>query len=66
MDYEGVEGPDGVEIRAPRDDEYRTCAECGGDCLREPGGADGLGMRIMFVCPEHGVQNIVDPFEEQR
>ena len=66
MDYERVEGPDGLEIRTPRDDGYRTCGACGGDRLPEPGGAGGLGVRILFVCPEHGVQSIVDPFEDKR
>lgn len=45
----------------PRDEGYRTCAECGGDCVPEPGGADSLGIRIMYVCLVHGVHSVVDP-----
>lgn len=51
----------------PRDQSYRTCSECGGDCYPDTSaGADGLGVRIAFVCPEHGVHSVVDPFEEER
>lgn len=50
----------------PEDASYRTCTECGGDCEPEPTAIDGLGVRIVFVCPEHGAQNIVDPFADKR
>lgn len=30
------------KIRVQRDEGYRTCAECGGDCRPEPSEADGL------------------------
>ncbi|SUE27772.1 Uncharacterised protein [Nocardia farcinica] len=66
MDWERSEGPDGLEIRVPADEEYRTCSVCGGDCEPEPGGADGLGIRLAFVCPEHGPQSLVDPFSDLR
>ncbi|RZU62239.1 hypothetical protein EV380_1832 [Zhihengliuella halotolerans] len=66
MNYERFEGPDGLEIRVPIDEGYRTCAECGGDCDPEPTALDGLGVRIAFVCPEHGVHSMVDPFEDKR
>ncbi|WP_454293551.1 hypothetical protein [Salana multivorans] len=66
MDYQRIDGPDGMEIRVPRDEEYRTCSVCGGDCYPDPTGVDGLGVRIAFVCPDHGAQSIVDPFEDLR
>lgn len=44
------------------DEEYRTCPECGTDCTPEPFETD-QGMRISFVCPEHGAHIIADPFE---
>lgn len=67
MEHDGVEIPDDLEIRVwDMDSGYRTCKVCGGDCEPEPGGADGYGVRIMFVCPEHGVHSMVDPFEDKR
>ena len=48
------------------DEGYRTCSECGGDCEPEPTGADRLGVRILWVCPDHGVHSVVDPFEKLR
>ncbi len=49
-----------------RDKGYRTCATCGGDCEPEPMGEDGLGVRVVFYCPQHGLQTIVDPFSDRR
>ena len=67
MEYDEVPGPDGLSIRMPTSDDYRTCSECGGDCYPDPSaGADGLGVRIAFVCPTHGVHSVIDPFEEDR
>lgn len=66
MDYEHFEGPDGLDIRVPTDDAYRTCSECGGDCEPEPSAIDGIGVRIAFVCPTHGAQSMVDPFSDLR
>lgn len=61
------EGPDAVEARVPTDDSYRTRSECSGDCNPDPStGADDSGLRIAFVCPEHGVHNVIDPFEVKR
>lgn len=51
----------------PEDESYRMCAEFGRD--RHPDqnvSADGLGLRIAFVCPEHGVHSVIDPFEDKR
>ena len=67
MEYDEFDGPDGLEIRVPTSDDYRTCGECGADCYPDPSvGMDGLGARIAFVCPDHGVQSIVDPFADKR
>lgn len=66
MNYKRFIGPDGLVIRVPADEEYRTCAECGGDCVPEHAALDGSGVRIAFVCPEHGVHSVVDPFEDKR
>lgn len=67
MDYDKFDGPDGVEVRVPTDDTYRTCSECGGDCYPDPCiTVEGQGARIAFVCSEHGVQSVVDPFEDKR
>lgn len=47
------------------DEAYRTCACCGRDC--EPEGVPTEhGIRIAFLCPEHGVHTIIDPFKAQR
>lgn len=66
MEYQEIDGPDGLRIRVPTSDDYRTCSECGGDCEPEPTGSDGHGVRFLFVCPTHGVQSIVDPFADLR
>lgn len=67
MDYYELGDLDGVPIRTPKNQGCRTCSECGGDCYPEPSaGADGLGVRIAFICPEHGVHSVVDLFEEER
>lgn len=48
-------------------DGYRTCSECGRDGEADPStGGDGIGARIAFVCPVHGVHSVVDPFEHLR
>ncbi len=57
-------GPEGASYDP--DESYRTCSECGGDCEPEPSGSDGLGVRIMWVCPQHGVHSAVDPLEHLR
>lgn len=48
------------------DDGYRTCSKCGGDCLPEPTEADGYGIRIIWRCPQHGVNSVADPFDYLR
>ena len=45
--------------------EYMKCRECGADCSPEPFETDRR-MRISFVCPEHGVHTVIDPFEGSR
>lgn len=32
-EYDHFDGPEGLDIRVPRDDVYRTCSVCGGDPL---------------------------------
>ena len=67
MDYDDVGSVDGVPIRVPSSDDYRTCTECGKDCDIDPNfGSDESGARIAFVCPEHGIQSVIDPFEHLR
>ncbi len=77
FDWRDVEVPDDVRITVREDDGYRTCAApvtlpggghgvCGRDCEPEDAGADGMGARITFVCPEHGLHSVVDPFEHLR
>lgn len=63
MEYDAVDGPDGIEIRVAHGDDYRTCGVCGGDCEPEPVMSDEFGARIAFTCPKHGIQSLVDPFE---
>jgi hypothetical protein len=36
MGHKRIEGLDCLEIRAPREDGYRTCAVCGGDPEPKP------------------------------
>ena len=66
MDDTGDEKLDGLGSNPSWGEGYRTCSECGGDCLPEPSGTDESGARFVFVCPEHGVHSMVDPFEEMR
>ena len=42
-------------------EEHLTCTECGADCAPEVLESDA-GMRVAFVCPQHGVHSVVDPF----
>lgn len=52
MEYDEIYGADGLRIRVPKTDDYRTCSKCGGDCEPYPSlGADGIGARIAFVYP---------------
>lgn len=47
-------------------EQYRTCTVCGGDCEPEiiEAGA-GKGFRSAFVCPEHGLHSLTDPFDNK-
>lgn len=66
---EWIEGGslEGVPIRVPADDFYRTCSVCGQDCEPDIGfGSDAHGARVTFICAEHGIQGLVDPFEGRR
>jgi hypothetical protein len=53
-------------FRNPLDDSYRTCEVCGSDCEPEPFTIEGGGVRISFICREHGIHSVIDPFEEHR
>jgi len=67
MEYEESGEVDGVPIRVPINDGYRTYSVCGGDCEPDIGfRSDEHGARIAFVCPKHGVRSLVDPFEDHR
>lgn len=66
MEYHEFEGPYGAAIRVPKDEIHRKCPACGGDCELESTSVSGLGVRIAFTCPEHGVHSVIDPFEGQR
>ncbi|WP_067247041.1 hypothetical protein [Microbacterium resistens] len=67
MGYERINEPDGLEVRVPTDDSYRICSTCRGDCEPDTSlSADGTGVRIAWVCPEHGGQGILDPFSDLR
>lgn len=47
------------------DEQYRTCPECGRDCAPDAFETDD-GYRIAFLCPDHGVHSVVDPFDGER
>jgi len=47
------------------DDLYRTCPECGRDCEPVPFSVGGDGVRVSMICPIHGAQAVIDPFEEE-
>lgn len=66
MDENNVVVPPPPDDWGPSDESYRTCSVCGGDCEPDPTAVDGLGVRIAFICPKHGVQSIVDPFADMR
>ncbi|WP_157518138.1 hypothetical protein [Microbacterium resistens] len=67
MGDDPLDGQLGPEIRVPKDHGYRTCSECGSDCMPDTSlSADTTGVRIAFVCAMHGVQSIVDPFSDLR
>ncbi|WP_324701296.1 hypothetical protein [Micrococcus sp. HOU01] len=67
MEYESAGELDGVPIGVPTDEGYRTCSACGGDCEPDTSlSSDGTGVRIAWVCPEHGAQSVVDPFSDLR
>lgn len=67
MKYAEVGDLDGAPIRMPADQDCRTCSVCGGDCEPDPSLSVGdTGDRIAFVCPQHGVQSVADPFDGTR
>jgi hypothetical protein len=66
MDYDTFETPSSVRLNIPRNQDYRTCSECSSDCSPGANAIDGIGLCIASVCAEHGVQSIVDPFNDER
>lgn len=77
FDISNIHVPPDLEVRVREDDGYRTCSEpverpgggtapCGRDCDPEDAGAHCMGARVAFVCPEHGLHSVVDPFEHLR
>lgn len=60
-DYD--QGFDASDVSRGQDADYRSCSECDGDCSPEPF-KDANGFRIAFVCREHGIQSVVDPFKD--
>lgn len=46
-------------------EQHRSCPQCGADCPPESFETDD-GLRIAFVCAEHGVHSVLDPFEDNR
>ena len=57
-------GPEGASWNP--DEGYRTCSVCGGDCEPEIASDADKGARFLWVCPQHGVHTITDPFEKYR
>ena len=55
-----------MPVREPTSDHYRTYRVCGGDGSPADMSDDEHSARIAFVCPEHGVQSLVDTFEDLR
>lgn len=43
-----------------------TCGACGAECEPEPVASEGLGVRFLLVCPVHGPQETIDPFDHLR
>ncbi|UOQ58767.1 hypothetical protein MUN78_08105 [Leucobacter allii] len=67
MEHEKIGDVNGVPIRVLTSDDYRTCSVCGGNCEPDPKFvSDEHCARIAFMCPEHGVQSLVDSFEDHR
>lgn len=50
----------------PDRDDYRTCPQCGLDCEPVPFDSAGVGIRVSFICPAHGIHTVVDPFTDSR
>ena len=46
-------------------EEYRTCPECGADCVPEPFLTDQV-IHLGFTCPVHGVHTVIDPLDSSR
>lgn len=67
MDYEEIGEVADAPVRVPTSDDYRTCSVCGDNCEPNPDfSSDDAGVRIAFICPHHGIQSLMDPFESMR
>ena len=66
MEFDGMEIPADIEVTVWGSNEHRRCNVCRAECAPEPSGADGYGVRIIYVCRDHGLQSVVDPFEHLR
>ena len=66
MDHERIDDPDSLEIRILKDEAYRTCSVCARDCDPVTEAIDGIGVRVLFACREHGAQSVLDPFSDLR
>jgi hypothetical protein len=47
------------------DERYRTCSECGADCVPETV-QTGQGIHVAFACSVHGVHTVIDPWRDSR
>lgn len=50
-------------MEAEDSSDYRVCSQCGGECFPDPFATEAQGPRIAFVCPEHGLNAVINPFE---
>jgi hypothetical protein len=46
-------------------EQHRTCLQCAVNGQPGPFEADD-GIGVAFVCAEHGVRSVIDPFEGER
>ena len=46
-------------------ERYRACSQCGSGCEPDPFSLEREGIRIAFVCPNCGVESVIDPFERR-
>jgi len=44
-------------------DDCNTCSQCGAHCVLDPFIIEGKPPQVAFICAEHGVNAVLDPFE---